>query len=717
MKRYNLGIAGKVYLSTLLVLLVAFVLTTVSSWVLAGNQARIQADNQVGAALHTIQAYLNEETRELTTLGKWLVDQSNLVQMVRERDGDALTRYVQPWTQAGLVDSLIVVDSGGQVLARVVVDQGPSRGDSVLGSAGVREALQGQASSGIEQDPFGRLQSRIVLPVYGDRQSSPIGALIAAFFLDGDFVTHAAREGTQQIAIVYQNRIFISNLPDGTDKTVAGVAAPAEVVAAERAGRSSGPVLFRTSRDEYLFQFSPLQSPDQTTAGMIGVGVSMSVVREQQTAGFQALGIGLLASLAAAVLIGFLLTRSLVSRIGALQAAAESMAKGDLSSSIAIRGRDELGTLSAQMETLRQRLRQTVDASTTEKCRFEAAIDSMGVAAVITDREQHVVVANQAAERILREKRPALVGRPWEELFQDSGAATAMTVTVAAPDDGGGPPRMASSGRLRLADRPAVLLDIISSPIHIDGEAAGFVHVLQDASTQDRLLQAKDEFMLNVAHELRGPLASLRSFIDLLNEDYGSLPRRDSRLMLQALHRAVVRFQRLVENLIDIGSIQAGQFRVRSTPTSLRPLIDDAVSQVEPLLRGSDQRLQVGPVPSPCVVIADAPRVTQVLVNLLTNASKYSPEGQEITLTACEEGNWVRLEVIDHGAGIPESEQLEIFDRFYRTKRAQEEGIGIGLGLALARAIVEGHGGRIGVRSQIGRGSAFWFTLPRVSED
>ncbi|MGE5141571.1 MAG: sensor histidine kinase, partial [Rudaea sp.] len=259
-------------------------------------------------------------------------------------------------------------------------------------------------------------------------------------------------------------------------------------------------------------------------------------------------------------------------------------------------------------------------------------------------------------------------------------------------------------------------LDVISSQVLVDGQPAGYVHVLQDASRQEQLVQAKDEFIMNAAHELRSPLASLRASIEVLVEDYAVMEKQELAFMLRTIQRGVVRFQGLVENLVDVGNIQAGRFRVRPVVTRIDTLIENAVSQTLPLLQGRRQRAEVSvESDSPWLVLADRPRIVQVLINLISNASKYGPEGEPVCVSAFQQDDMLVVEVTDRGPGIPPEEQAQLFKRFYRGRRAEEEGIGIGLGLALAREIIEAHGGQMDVRSQVGSGTSFWFSL-RLAE-
>lgn len=283
--------------------------------------------------------------------------------------------------------------------------------------------------------------------------------------------------------------------------------------------------------------------------------------------------------------------------------------------------------------------------------------------------------------------------------------------TEVSPDNS-----LIARGRFPLRAQPQVILDVISTQVEVEGKPAGYVHILQDASAQEQLVRAKDEFIVNVAHELRGPLASLRASIELLVEDHATMSMPDLGVMLRTMQRAVVKFQGLVENLVDMGNIQVGRFRVRAAPIRLSSLFEDALAQVNPLLQGRRQSAKINVDCGSLLICADRQRIAQVLINLLSNASKYGPEGEPITLSVCSKDGFVIIEVTDRGPGIAPEEQARLFQRFYRGWRAEEEGIGIGLGLALAREIVQAHGGQMDVRSRVGQGTTFWFSLLKADD-
>jgi signal transduction histidine kinase/HAMP domain-containing protein len=710
------GIRGKVYLWGLVVLLLAFVIVGSLLWLTAGQQASQRAEAQIDSALQGFQADFDQQTQDLETLANWLVVQPPMVGLVQSHDAAGLSQYLKPWTQASIVDSLTVCDGEGIVLTRVRRDQPVSGGDSILASSGVPQALRGQSSQGLERDKFGRLQGRLIVPIRAGSQSPPIGALVLGFFLDGQFLERLTDQGLAEVAVVYQNQIAVTSLKDAQGKPLIGLPTPPQVLLAEQAARPSAPVVLTTDRGQYLFKFRPLESPAHTPVGMYGMGISLASVEERRAALFRGFELAFAIAVVCVTGASYLYTRLFTAPIRVLDNAARGMAHGDLSTSIVLPDRDELGDLGRQLDNMRQQLQQAMQKATLERNRYEAIVRCMGVAAVVTDPEHRLASLNPAAEALLRQPQSAMEGRPWKDIFSEVSQPNPVVPSFWNLEQPGG---IGQAGRIirgsyRLRAQPQVVLDVISTPVPNHEGPAGYVHIIQDVSAQEQLLRTKDEFAMNVAHELRGPLASLRAFVELLREDYATMTKRDSKLLLQALQRAVVKFQRLVENLIDIGTVQAGQFQVRPLSEALGNIMDEATSQVEALLMASEQHLELE-VPDPSIhVLADRPRVVQVLVNLLTNASKYSPEKETIRLSTQQDGDFIRIQVTDHGGGISPDAQIHLFERFYRVKRGDDEGLGIGLGLALSKAIVEAHGGQIGVESQVGAGSTFWFSLPEV---
>jgi len=220
----------------------------------------------------------------------------------------------------------------------------------------------------------------------------------------------------------------------------------------------------------------------------------------------------------------------------------------------------------------------------------------------------------------------------------------------------------------------------------------------------------KSEFVMAASHELRTPLTSMGMSIDLLLEHAAKRLEDKDLELLQAAHEEVLRMKALVDDLLDLTRIEAGQIALEFVNVSIKTLLD----HVQTVFRGQLEKKKVelsvelhGDLP---YVRADANKITWVLTNLVSNALRYVNEGGNIRLMAARIGAWVQLSVHDDGPGIPGEYQSKIFQKFVQVKG--REGCGTGLGLAICKEIVRANGGTIWVESLPGKGSTFVFTLP-----
>ncbi len=220
------------------------------------------------------------------------------------------------------------------------------------------------------------------------------------------------------------------------------------------------------------------------------------------------------------------------------------------------------------------------------------------------------------------------------------------------------------------------------------------------------------ELLATVAHELRTPLATLHATLEVLG-DLSTLDPADAARFLYRLQRAVGWMDGLVDNLTTWTSLQSGHLVLNCARMEVLACIEPALALVQPLLERKEQHVRlIYPEVSP-VVSGDARRLGQVVVNLLSNASTYSPEGDVIDLVVFVVDERVKVQVTDHGPGIPLDEQPHIFGRFTRGTEATHSSMGgLGLGLYIVQTLVELQGGRVGLDSIPGQGASFWFRLP-----
>jgi PAS domain S-box-containing protein len=240
-------------------------------------------------------------------------------------------------------------------------------------------------------------------------------------------------------------------------------------------------------------------------------------------------------------------------------------------------------------------------------------------------------------------------------------------------------------------------------------EIAARTAELAKAKELDRL---KSNFVNAVTHELRTPLTAIKGYAEFLEDGIGGPLTPQQLGYVCELQLGAARLERLVDDLLDFARIEAGTFKLKIADADLTGKIHEAAGSLEPQAREAGLGLRVEVPEEPLEVPMDAQRIGQVLLNLVHNALKFTAAGGTITVRARVDGELVRCEVTDTGIGIASVDQDKLFRRFSQLDSGVRTGGGTGLGLSISKAIVEAHGGQIGVESQPGHGSTFWFTLP-----
>lgn len=240
------------------------------------------------------------------------------------------------------------------------------------------------------------------------------------------------------------------------------------------------------------------------------------------------------------------------------------------------------------------------------------------------------------------------------------------------------------------------------------GRIEHWVCTATDIDAIKQLQQQKDDFISIASHELKTPITSLKASLQLIdkmkdNPSKEMLPR----LILQS-RKSIQRVSTLVEDLLNVSRLQQGEIHLNKAPFILSQLLNSICNPIS--IMGKHKIHIVGDLE--LIICADEHRIDQVVTNLVNNAVKYAPESETITLTIQEEGPMVRLSVTDAGPGIPEDKIPHLFDRYFRVDASGYHASGLGLGLYISSEIIRRHGGEIGVNSELGKGSTFWFAIP-----
>jgi len=238
----------------------------------------------------------------------------------------------------------------------------------------------------------------------------------------------------------------------------------------------------------------------------------------------------------------------------------------------------------------------------------------------------------------------------------------------------------------------------------------------QEEGRREELDRLKDEFVLTASHELRSPLTSVQGFAELLMLDRDSLTPQQAEtveIILDNCRHLV----RLLNDLLDLARSDVGRLAIQPQPTEVAPLIEDVVRTMRAQTEAGNQSLREDLPPGLPLIDVEPDRIRQILVNLLTNAHEYSPEGASIGVSARADGAEVEISVSDNGQGIPEDQLGRIFDRFTRGDAGLTQRVGgTGLGLAISKSLAEIHGGSISAESAVGQGSTFRVRLPIAAD-
>ncbi len=238
--------------------------------------------------------------------------------------------------------------------------------------------------------------------------------------------------------------------------------------------------------------------------------------------------------------------------------------------------------------------------------------------------------------------------------------------------------------------------------------------VAHDITDRKKVEQLKQEFLAVISHELRTPLTSLQATLTLISHGvYGHLSESGEKRVRSA-ESGATRLIMLINDLLDIEKMEAGKLSMTYLDVNLADIVDNSIEAVHGFAEDHEITLKA-PETTAVKVLADSDRLVQVMVNLLSNAIKFSKSGAEVEIKITENGEFTEALVIDHGAGIPEGYEQKIFEKYEQVPSEKNTKVrGTGLGLPICKAIIDQHGGTIGVRSTPGGGSTFWFSIPRV---
>jgi PAS domain S-box-containing protein len=356
-------------------------------------------------------------------------------------------------------------------------------------------------------------------------------------------------------------------------------------------------------------------------------------------------------------------------------------------------------------------MKQTVDAGAVlqSEARYRLLIEQFTLYAFIITTPEGIITAwDGGAEKLLQYTADEAIGKPITIIFTDHDISHGEDKKEREQALKHG---FAEDERWHVRKDENIFWGSgIIVPLRSRGKVIGFGKIFRDRTNHTAIERRKDDFVGIAGHELRNPLSILKSNIELIMLNPTVAADKELSSIHKNLNEQVDRLSNLVNDLLDLSKIASGQLHPNKKRVNMKDLVESVANNYQSIVRNHSLRLVEG---HEVEVMADENQIIQVLNNLISNAVKYSPNGNDIELSVFDMPKHARVSVKDHGIGISDAEKNKIFDRFYRVDHKHQTAMGLGIGLYVCLEIVKAHNGTIGVESNKGPGSTFYFTLPK----
>lgn len=401
------------------------------------------------------------------------------------------------------------------------------------------------------------------------------------------------------------------------------------------------------------------------------------------------------------LVLGYLMSKTITSPINSVMHKAEKIAEGDFEEQLAVKSEDEIGNLTKTFNYMAAELKHTLSEISSEKNKVVTILNYMADGVLAYDLKGNAIHANPAAKKLLGFD---IEKRPFREFAENVGLDVKLENILYFDES---PVRESDTiiNDLYVKVYFAVFTDTNKKP-------EGIIVVLHDVTEQQKLDSMRREFVANVSHELRTPIATIKSYTETLLD--GAVEEAETAgKFLEVIESEADRMTRLVQDLLQLSRLDNQQMRWNMGEVNLKTLVKDTVERMQLEAGNKNQKLEsyvIGEIPA---IEADKGRIEQVIVNIISNALKYTPENGQVTVYIGRLYNDVYVKVADTGIGISGESLPRVFERFYRVDKARSRDLGgTGLGLSIAKEIVEAHGGTITITSEEGKGTEVTVKLP-----
>jgi len=562
-------------------------------------------------------------------------------------------------------------------------------------SSHLRDRLLQQVENRLSKHAF--LLKGIIEKEYADRRPS--------FELD-TLIKSMAKDLNERITFIdYQGTVLADTKIAPEDlSTIEDHSRRPEFIEAFKTSRGMA-IRYSTTLKMDMMYLAVKVAPKREFLGVIRVSVPLTRVKSLIRSTEYSLATAFVLCVFLILMLNIFVSRKLSQPVEEVTRAAEEISKGNFDVKAPPGARGELGALGDAINRMASEIKKKVREITQEKETLQTILRGMSEGVMVVDAQGKIILINSVLEDMLQRpsdvhgKTPVEVIRNAElqngfDQVLEQGETFSMELSITIPE----------------ADR--IFAVTIARLMHQD-RTGGAVSVFHDITDLKRVEVMRRDFVANVSHELRTPLTSIKGYAETLCEEgIEKVPQAGS--FAQIILKHANRLSALVQDLLSLTQLESHNTPINRQEVDLRKVLDAAVLVVKPAAEAKNLNIGTESISEITMVWVDRNQLGQALVNLLDNAVKYTPEGGSISVSASDTGDEVNVSVTDTGIGVPREQLNRIFERFYRVdkNRSRELG-GTGLGLSIVKHIIQSHGGRIWVNSELEGGSAFRFSLPK----
>jgi two-component system phosphate regulon sensor histidine kinase PhoR len=452
--------------------------------------------------------------------------------------------------------------------------------------------------------------------------------------------------------------------------------------------------------------YSAISYGSGTTGGVIRLAMPLDYLSSVRDTLLGLVGGASVVAILMGVLFSYILSNLTSKPLRDMADAAASIGQGGSTVKIPIVTKDEFGKLATVLNTMSDRIEDHVQSLSAEKQRLNTILNSMGEGIMVTAPDGVISLVNPAFSRLFSIVG-TVEGKPITEISRHPDLLAAFTEM--------GKPNVNELVREISLQQGGMTLLTHWVPLNVNGVKKGIVVVLHDISDLKKAENMRRDFVANVSHELRTPVTVIKGYAETLLDGALESDLIRSRRFVEIIASHSDRLTNLINDILTLSSLETKEAFLELNPMDVSGTIAKACTLLQ---EGATQK-NIAIINETCGaslprVMADQGRLEQVVVNLLENAIKYTPEGGSVRLFCEETGQFIKVSIADTGIGIPFKDLPRIFERFYRVDeaRTREQG-GTGLGLAIVKHIIQLHGGTVSVASEPGKGSIFSFTLKK----